>query len=269
MDKSVIDFNVRLRTIKIRELIAGLIIALIIAVILTLIFSGGNDSEDLFMILFLLIAALLYAYALRGTRGLEKNFEELFKDDTKKEILYVFAVNILFACLFMFVISALDILSGFNDPNWISMWDANTVNPDSSAIILDSIVAIIFAPIVEELTFRGVLFNRLKIRTGVIPAMIISSILFAVGHDFGGITSAFVFGVCMCILYLKTDNILIPMSVHLINNIVATIMELTHLDIFMAQLPWVIPSLIITIIGTVFLFKYVIKECGKLKKQYA
>jgi|GEM_PF-298146 hypothetical protein len=268
MDKSVTDFNVRLRTIRIRDLIIGVIISIILTGVLIIPFPF-LDEDDMFMILFLLIAVLLYAWALRGTKGLGSNFEGLFKDDVKKEILYIFIINFLFACLFMFLISALDIIIGFGDPNWISMWDIDTVDIDSGALILDSVAAIIFAPIVEELTFRGVLFNRLKIRTGIVPAMIISSFLFAIGHDFGGITSAFLFGICMCILYLKTDNILIPMAVHFLNNVFATVVETSGIDIAMAQLPWIVPSLVITLIGTYLLAKYIIKETGNLKKQYS
>ena len=200
MDKSVIDFNVRLRTIRIRDLIIGIIITVIISTIVTGIFPVIDSDDNLFMILFLLIAVLLFAYALRGTRGLENNFEDFSNESLKKEILYVFIINLLFACLFMFLISAFDFLSGLNDPNWISMWDIDTVDIDSSILILEAIASIIFAPIVEELVFRGVLFNRLKIRTGIIPAMLISSFIFAIGHDFGGIISAFLFGICMCIL---------------------------------------------------------------------
>ena len=119
MDKSVIDFNVRLRTIRIRDLIIGIIITVIISTIVTGIFPVIDSDDNLFMILFLLIAVLLFAYALRGTRGLENNFEDFSNESLKKEILYVFIINLLFACLFMFLISAFDFLSGVNDPNWI------------------------------------------------------------------------------------------------------------------------------------------------------
>ena len=140
---------------------------------------------------------------------------------------------------------------------------------DGSVIILDAIGAIILAPIMEELIFRGVIFNRLKIRVGIIPAMIISSFIFAIGHEFGGITSAFLFGICMCLLYLKTDNILIPMCVHFLNNVVATILNLIGLDVVISQFPWIIPSTILSLIGTVYLIKYIIQETRKAKKQYS
>ena len=268
MDKSVKNLNVRLRTIRIRDLIVGIIIALILTILVAAVFPVIDNSEDLFYIVFLLFVTLLFVWALRGAKGLDRNFEQLFENDTKKEILIVFATNLLFAFFVTFLISYLDILMGIGDPNWISMWDVGTVDIDSSVILLDAIGAIIFAPLIEELIFRGVLFNRLKIRTGILPAMIISSFIFAIGHEFGGITSAFLFGMCMCILYLKTDNILVPMSVHFLNNVVATISSNLGIDPIVSQLPWILPATIITIIGTVYLIRYIIREYKSLKKRY-
>ncbi|MEE1336448.1 CPBP family intramembrane glutamic endopeptidase [Methanobrevibacter sp.] len=268
MDKSITDFNVRLRTIKIRNLIVGIILTAIITAILMTIFPEIVESDELFFIVFLFIGALMFVWALRGTRGLEQNIENVFEENNLKEILYVFVINLLFAFLFTFLISSLDILIGLTDPTWITT-DIETVDVDSSIVILDAIGAIILAPIIEELVFRGVLFNRLKIRTGIIPAMIISSFIFAIGHEFGGMTSAFLFGICMCILYLKTDNILIPMGVHFLNNTVATILNLIGLDMVMTQLPWIVPCTIISIIGSIYLIKYIIKECRQLKKEHS
>ena len=59
------------------------------------------------------------------------------------------------------------------------------------------------------------------------------------------------------------------MSVHFINNVVATLLEVSGLDSVISQLPWLIPFAIITIIGSIYLMRYVIKECKELKKQYS
>jgi hypothetical protein len=269
MDKSVTNFNVRLRTIGMKELLVGIILTFIISGVLVAIFPEINESDELFFIVFLLIGMLMFIWAFRGTQGLDRNIENLFEKKTQKEIIYVFAINLLFAFLFTFLISSLDILMGIADPTWISIVDVDTVNIDSSVIILDAIGAIIFAPIMEELVFRGILFNRMKIKVGILPAMIISSFIFAIGHEFGGMTSAFLFGICMCMLYLKTDNILIPMSVHFTNNVVATFLNITGLDVTMALLPWLVPCLIISIIGTVYLIKYILDEYKLIKAQYS
>ena len=267
MDKEITDFNVRLRTIRIRDLIVGIILTFIISIILAIIFPELYETEDLFFIIFLFIGTLLFIYALKGTKGINTNFKNLFESNIKKEIIYVLILNLLFTLLFTFLFSLADIIIGFNDPTWISIWDSETFYTDPNFLIFDSIGSIIFAPLLEELIFRGILFNRIKIRTGIIPAMIISSILFAVGHDFGGITSAFIFGICMCILYLKTDNILIPMSVHFLNNVIVTVILITGIDIVLAQMPWLILSIIITLIGSIVLIKYIFKETKILKTE--
>ena len=268
MDRSVTNFNTRLRTIRIRDLAAGIIVVGIITYILSIIFPIVGDSEDLTFIVFVILILLFFVWALSGTTGLNTDLGDVFERNPFREILYVFAINIIFAYLFTYLIAILDIMVGFGDPTWIPIWDMDSVTIDSATFIIDAITGIIVAPILEELIFRGILFNRLKIRTGIIPAMLISSFIFGIGHDFGGMTSAFLFGICMCILYLKTDNILVPMTVHFINNVVATGLELTPFDAVTSQFPWIIPALIITLIGTVYLIKYIINESSALKKQF-
>ena len=193
MDFNVKNFNVRLRTIKLRELIIAIILAFIISGIISAILPIPDETGDIYFIILVSLVILFFAFALNGTKGLNENFSKLFEENIRREIIYVFLINIIFACLFLYFASSLDIIMGIGDPNWISMWDLDTVDIDSSALILDAITAIICAPIVEELVFRGVLYNRLKIRTGIVPAMLLSSFLFGIGHEFGGMTSAFLF----------------------------------------------------------------------------
>lgn len=266
MDKSVTDFNVRLRTIRLRELFAGIIVSIIFISIILLVFPQIGENDDLFFMAFLSCILVFFIWSLRGTTGLSRNFENLFVEKTRNEILYVFIINLIFAFIFTCLISALDLLMGVYDPSWISVINIDTIDVSAGEFLLSAIATIIFAPLLEELVFRGILFNRLKIRIRMVPAMLISSFLFAIGHGFGGMTSAFLFGICMCILYLKTDNILVPMSVHFINNVVATVLELTSIDYIVSQFPWIIPAIIIVLIATFLLVKYIVQEISQLKK---
>ncbi len=266
MDKTVSDFNIRLRTIKLRELFVYILISIFLAGIVLAIFPVVEENGDLLFIVILSFVLLFFIWALRGTTGLSKDFKNVFVEKTRNEILYVFLLNILFAFLFPCLISALDILMGIYDPSWVTGFDIDSVDRSAGAFLLSAISTIVFAPLLEELVCRGVLFNRLKIRIGIVPAMIISSFIFGIGHNFGGITSAFLFGMCMCILYLKTDNILVPISVHFINNFVATILELTSLELIIEQMPWIIPTTIIAVIATFLLIKYIVQETSQLKK---
>ena len=98
----------------------------------------------------------------------------------------------------------------------------------SFAGILGVLSTIFVSPICEELLFRGVILNRLKLIVPTSFAIIISSILFGALHSYGNIISAFVFGVCMCIIYLKTKNILTCILAHFINNLLAELF--VHID---------------------------------------
>lgn len=260
MDFDVDDFNVRLRTIRIRELVAAIIIAFILTVVLVAIFPVFGDNEDLLVMPFLFFMLLFFAWALRDTYGLSDNFSKLFERDNSREILYIFLINILFAFIIVAFFSSFDILYGSLYPDSVPLLDFTPEYIDPLTFLLDAISSIIFAPILEELVFRGVLFNRLKIRTGIIAAMVISSAIFALGHEVGGIISAFLFGMCMCIIYLKTDNILMTMSIHFINNLVAVILEVGNLDAFLFQMPFAPITLLVSVISGLLIILYIFKE---------
>ena len=260
MDFDVSDFNVRLRTIRIREVVIAIAIAFVLTIVLALIFPPLMDNEDLLMIPLLIFILLFFIWALRGTHGLSNNFSKLFERDNRREIFYIFLINILFAFIVVAFFSSFDVISTSLYPDIEPILDFTPEYIDSFTFLLEVISSVIFAPILEELIFRGVLFNRLKIRTGVIAAMIISSAIFAIGHEFGGITSAFLFGMCMCIIYLKTDNILMTMSIHFINNLVAVILETGNLDAFLFQMPFLPITLLVSVISGLLIIIYIFKE---------
>ena len=247
MDFNITNFNERLKSIKLRELIVAGIAAIILGVILSEIFPAIYDSDDLYFVV------------------IKTNIHSVFETGNQKEIIYVFLINIFFAMVFLALFSSLDIMIGFLDPSWETGFEFDYVSLTPIAFFIDALGTIILAPIVEELVFRGVLLNRLKLRIGIIPAILVSSFLFGIGHEFGGMISAFLFGICMCILYLKTDNILIPITVHFINNLVVTLLESTHIDTIMLEFPWIIPTLIICLISSVLLILYIYKGFKKVK----
>ena len=174
MDFSVKDFNVRLRTIRLREVI----IAYAISTILTLyllenVFFISNDQMP--TIIFDLFMMIFFCFALSGTRGFKKDLDEVFLPTTIIRIVFLCAVNIFFELALMNFIPLTDFF--FNGASYYA------IGMDSGfgilAYILDFILAVVIAPISEELLYRGVLFNR----------------------------------------YLKTDNIMICMAVHFLSNL--------------------------------------------------
>lgn len=260
MDFDVTDFNVRLRTIRLRELALAILVAFIIAVVVVLCVPFTENDGDLVVMPLLIFMLLFFAWALRGTHGLKNNFSKLFERDNRREIFYIFLINILFAFIFVSIISNLDIFINFVYPEYMPAPDLLPEVMDPSSLLLDILSSIIIAPVLEELIFRGVLFNRLKIRIGIIPAMLLSSGIFALGHEFGGITSAFVFGICMCIIYLKTDNILMTMSIHFLNNLVAVFIDATGLEQYLLQLPLAPIVLLLSILSGLLILLYILEN---------
>lgn len=79
------------------------------------------------------------------------------------------------------------------------------------------LLASVAAPFVEELFFRGILLHRWARRWGTGPAVVASSLLFAVLH--GEWIGHFLFGVAMCALYLRTRTLWLPIVAHALSNL--------------------------------------------------
>ena len=106
---------------------------------------------------------------------------------------------------------------------------------------LQLITIILIAPIAEEVLFRGILFQRLSVKWGVILGTLISSFIFALLHlNFIGL---FNFGLIMALVYLKTRTLLIPILLHILNNLIAIAFELSF-SIFGSQATTISPETI-------------------------
>jgi len=80
---------------------------------------------------------------------------------------------------------------------------------------------VVFIPIFEELLFRGLILSGLKNSYNIIIALIISSVIFGLFHV--DILGAFIFGLWLGWIYLKTNNILLCVLVHSACNAISFI----------------------------------------------
>lgn len=90
-----------------------------------------------------------------------------------------------------------------------------TEGGDPTAMTLLVIFAVLLAPIVEEIIFRGGIYRFLKSQTTLLPAQIISGAFFAVMH--GNLMSFLplvVVGILLARVYERSGNILVPMCFH-------------------------------------------------------
>ena len=89
--------------------------------------------------------------------------------------------------------------------------------------------AAVGAPIVEELTFRGMFLRGLRLRWGVPLSVVISSAIFALSHNTlpGGFLSLFTLGAAFAIVSIRNQSILPGILMHALNNGFVTILAFT------------------------------------------
>ena len=181
-----------------------------------------------------------------------QDVREVFSPDTLKMVLAVVILNIFFSYGMLyfsnFILNVTPSFSFFN------------------SFLTGSLIAtIIVSPISEELIFRGVFLNRLKLVVPTVFAVLISSLLFASLHSFGSIFSAFIFGVCIAILYLKTDNIFVAMFAHFLNNLFAeTIVVLDSNKILFTNDLVVMIMSVLAIVSFIILLITIVRQLKKL-----
>lgn len=104
-------------------------------------------------------------------------------------------------------------------------------------VALAFVVAAIVAPIVEEALFRGVLYQWLRGRLGVLPAVLLDGLLFASAHLISGVTSLwkllpvlFVMGCLLAATFQRTRSLFATMLLHGANNALAIVALLVGLS---------------------------------------
>jgi len=87
-----------------------------------------------------------------------------------------------------------------------------------------AVSAIVIAPIVEEIFFRGFIFRLLSCRIGIVSAALLSGILFGAVHlSLIQTVALSIFGFVQCMLYAQTRSIIYPMILHAIFNAIVVI----------------------------------------------
>ena len=117
-------------------------------------------------------------------------------------------------------------------------------------LLLAVLAAVVMAPIAEELLFRGLLHRGLRQRLRIVPATIISSVLFAIVHvdvaasqPLALVGLTFV-GVVLAVAHERTGSLLVPVVIHATHNAVTIVavvvtsrVDLEPLGAVLAALP--------------------------------
>ena len=105
--------------------------------------------------------------------------------------------------------------------HWAEWFDADLVWATPSLTAVSLVEYVVFAPLFEELAFRGLLFAILRRKFRFLPAALISAGIFGIAHGYGlvGLLSVCWSGVLWAWIYEKTGSLLPGILAHAINNL--------------------------------------------------
>jgi membrane protease YdiL (CAAX protease family) len=118
---------------------------------------------------------------------------------------------------------------------WLQAWGVQdekddittklTNDPTPATVAGLAIFAVVVAPIVEEVFFRGFVFTAMRSKLNVAGAAIVTGVMFGVVHAFGSPLSFLfplaVLGIVLCLVYWKTGSLLPCIALHALNNCIA------------------------------------------------
>lgn len=100
------------------------------------------------------------------------------------------------------------------------------------------LAAVIVAPLVEEIFFRGFLFQGFRKKYGWVSAMLLSSAIFAAAHlDLASLIPTFVLGIVLTYVYHRSNSVWPGIILHFLINTTSTCSVY-----FLSQFPNLIPS---------------------------
>lgn len=83
---------------------------------------------------------------------------------------------------------------------------------------------VVFAPLVEEFVFRGILLQRWATKWGIRAGVIASSVVFGLLH-FSNPVGLTLFGLVMALLYVRTQSLWVPIVCHGLNNLTVVMLD--------------------------------------------
>ena len=100
-----------------------------------------------------------------------------------------------------------DLMPGSEESRFPALYDALVI-----------FLLIVYAPLVEELVFRGILLQRWSMKWGLPWGIAASSALFGLLH-FNNPLGLMLFGLVMGLLYVRTQSLWVPIICHGLNNL--------------------------------------------------
>jgi membrane protease YdiL (CAAX protease family) len=256
----------RARTIFAAGLVAALGLQLVISA------TGRNGRAETFSVTMLRILSLVLAVlVLSRMAGLD--WRRLFGRPLTRASIPLLAtavpVNIFVILLLLSAGSFLLYLPlSYVAPEFVERWlltvPAGYIIKTPAQLGRLVVLGVFIAPLLEEVLFRGILMQRWARRWGTLNGVLLSSALFAFGHNEW--VGHFLSGVLFAVLYLHTRQLWVPIAAHTLNNLIAVVpfglYELNHpsksTSMTLTQLSAEMPSSVLKLmLGVLLLAVYV------------
>lgn len=132
-----------------------------------------------------------------------------------------------------------------------------------STLALELISSAVFTPILEELVFRGIIFGRLRGMMPKLPAVVLSSLIFAAIHfNIVQFIYALLLGMVLALLMDKVNKVYPAVIGHMTANLIAVLRTETGIlenTVQKDAFSWGI-SIALLAVGAVLLWRYLAKE---------
>jgi len=269
-----LKFDSDFKEIKIRHVIIMFLITFLILIAIVIMLNPNeeisNTNMNILGLIMETLCTIILIYMIKPSKG---KINLLYKDfKSKLDMKEIILVIIFFTCLnigakniitdIIYAISP-SFANGFiNDTTWI-------INSKTDYWIV-FIMLVILTPFTEEIVFRNVFFKRLSKKFNIYFGLIVSSIIFSAFTNGSGSEAIgfLLLGITNCILYVKYENILIPMFIYFINNFLYMLVSiplgevknkvitLTSTDIIF----YAISGVILFTIGMIFFVEFIIEN---------
>lgn len=178
-------------------------------------------------IIFLIVGAVIFALA-SFSRGRKPKHVFGLRKRSQKYIIIITMAGMFVAYIAVFIGSVIsNFLLSTGEPKKEDLQEivqTLMTNDDISLKIAIALSAIIFAPLIEEVIFRGYLYPVIKRFSHPIFSCVITSLLFAVIHsNLEGLMPLFLLAIVLTIFYEISKSIWVPILMHACFNGVNTI----------------------------------------------
>ena len=250
------SLNDKIKNISFKEVMILIIFSFIVFFVLN--FAGIKIGS--YWIYFAVI--VYFVFKLRDCKQeFRQDLTNIFDKVSFKLILLIVVANIFFSYGMLYLSKYLITIPQVNQ--FISF---NMISKTSFVVVGGYVAKLVISPISEELIFRGVIFNKLKTIVPITFAVLVSSLVFGSFHNYGSMVSAVVFALCMCILYIKTENIIVPIFAHFLNNLFAEIIFTADYNgLLFTNGNLMILVSFLAFISLVYLSSFIVNELNSIK----